>query len=203
MAVALCLSLETFDEKRPVCLLYDNHIDLPSYAARLFDEMIMLAPEDRFIGCMHKIRLYEYSPFERSIFVDADAILMKRQVDACWVACSGKGFAVPGNKRSVGHWKELDIEDVCRTFDCQYIVVLNSGTFYFERGPIAESLFAEVNRIYVEGRDDLCLWHHQQRGHYVDDPFGVAMGRLGIEPTGLDPRSDLDGHDLASAPLCL
>jgi alpha-N-acetylglucosamine transferase len=77
MAVVLGLSLKTFDPKRPVCLLHDKHVMLPAYAERIFDQTILVSDDTKYTGCMNKARLYDYSPFERTMFVDADCILMK------------------------------------------------------------------------------------------------------------------------------
>jgi hypothetical protein len=134
MAVVLGLSLRTFDPKRPVCLLHDDQVTLPPYVSRIFDKTISLVPDERYLGCMNKIRLYEYSPFNQTMFVDADCVLMKTQVDSYWSHCAGLGFTLPGSCRSSGYWEEIDLESTCKQFGCPYIVVMNSGTLYFEKG---------------------------------------------------------------------
>ena len=189
MAIVLGLSIKTFDAKRPVCLLHDDRVALPPYSDRIFDEAIELDPDGEYIGCMNKLRLYEYSPFDQTMFVDADCILMKSQVDSYWSHCAGMGFTLPGSSSSTGHWEKIDIESTCRRFNCSYVVVMNSGTLYFEKGPVGERLFEEVNRLYLNRRNELRRFHHNQLGQYADEPFlGVAMGRLGLEPVGIDER---------------
>ena len=189
MAVVLGLSLRTFDPKRAVCLLHDDQVTLPPYVNRIFDKTISLVPDERYLGCMNKIRLYEYSPFNQTMFVDADCVLMKTQVDSYWSHCAGMGFTLPGSCRSTGYWGEIDLESTCKRFGCPYIVVMNSGTLYFEKGPVGEQVFKEANRLYFDHRHELSRFHRNQIGQYNDEPFfGVAMGRLGLEPIGIDER---------------
>jgi hypothetical protein len=189
MAVVLGLSLKTFDSKRPACLIHDDHVTLPPFVKRIFDETISITIDHRYSGCMNKIRLYEYSPFDHTMFVDADCVLMKSQIDSYWSGCAGKGFTLPGGARSTGYWEDLDIEATCKRFDCPYVAVMNSGTLYFERGRTAEQLFKEVDRLYCNHLDELRRLHRNQPGQYADEPFfGVAMGRLGLEPVGIDTR---------------
>jgi hypothetical protein len=190
MAVVLGLSLKTFDPKRPVCLLHDKHVMLPAYAERIFDQTILVSDDTKYTGCMNKARLYDYSPFERTMFVDADCILMKSQVDTYWSRCAGRSFTLPGCRQSTGRWEELDIDLACRSFDCPYVVVMNSGALYFDKDHAAEQVFKEVDWLYSHRRDELRRFHRNQPGQYADEPFfGVAMGRLGLEPVGIDERA--------------
>ena len=123
------------------------------------------------------------------MFVDADCALMKSQVDSYWSRCVGMGFTLPGSSRSTGRWEEIDIEVTCSRLDCRYLVVMNSGTMYFEKGAKAARLFEEANRLYSNHRDELRRFHRSQPGQYADEPFfGAAMGRLGLEPVGIDER---------------
>ena len=75
----------------------------------------------------------------------------------------------------------------CRRFDCPYVVVMNSGALYFEENPAAERVFREVDWLYSYHRDELQRLHRNQPGQYADEPFfGVAMGKLGLAPIGID-----------------
>jgi hypothetical protein len=189
MAVVLGLSLKTFDPKRPVCLLYDKHVRLPPYSERIFDHAISVTDDAKYPGCMNKARLFDYSPFERTMFIDADCILMKSQVDTYWSRCAGSSFTAPGGRRATGHWEQLDLAATCQRFACPYVVVMNSGALYFERDHTAERVFREIDWLYSHRRDELQRFHRNQPGQYADEPFfGVAMGRLGLDPVGIDQR---------------
>ena len=187
MAVVLGLSLKTFDPKRPVCLLHDERVTLPPYAERIFDQTILVGGDTKYTGCMNKARLYDYSPFERTMFIDADCILMKPHVDIYWSRCAGRSFTSPGGRQSTGRWEELDIELACRRFACPYVVVMNSGALYFEKDHAAEQVFREV---------ELALFPSSRRASaFPSQSVGPVCrravlrrrdGRLRLEPIGID-----------------
>ena len=190
MAVVLALSLKISDPGRPICLLYDDHVELPPQSDRIFDHLVKLEPDPDYRGCMHKLRLYDWTPFAQTMFIDADCLLVKAQIDTYWSACASRGFAAPGLPRSSGRWLGFNVEELCRRFECPYLVVLNSGAFYFEKGKLGSSLFEEARRLYARRRDELRRYHRGQAGQYADEPFfGVAMGRLGLEPIAEDPQA--------------
>jgi hypothetical protein len=190
MAVVLALSLKTCDPGRPVCLVYDDHVQLPPQVDRIFDHLVKLQPDPDYRGCLKKLRLDDWSPYERTMFIDADCLLMKAQVDTYWSACAGRGFAATGLMWTRGRWLGLDVERLCQRFDCPYVVILNTGTFYFEKGEPGTRFFAELRRLYADRRDELRRDHRGQAGYYADEPFfGVAMGRLGLEPVAEDARA--------------
>ncbi len=190
MAVVLALSLKTCDSRRPICLVYDDHVQLPPQVDRIFDHLMKLRPDRDYRGCMHKLRLDDWTPFDQTMFIDADCLLMKAEVDTYWLACAGRGFAAPGMMRARGRWLGFDIERLCRRFQCPYLVVLNSGALYFEKGDLGTRFFAELRRLYGERRHELRRYHRGQTGQYADEPFfGIAMGRLGLEPVAEDERA--------------
>jgi hypothetical protein len=185
MALNLARSLKYFDPKRPRCLVYNNKVTLPPETASLFDHVVNLADMPDYIGCMNKLRLYEATPFEETMYIDADCLLVKPDIDRHWAALSQNYFGMTGEKRTTGTWNNLDFEKVCKALSIPYVVQMNSGVFYFQKGPEAQRFFDRLHELYRDHRDLLSNIHQGRAGQYADEPFlGAAMGEFRIDPLG-------------------
>jgi len=77
-AYNLALSLKAYDDKIKVCLLHDNKATahLTSQELGYFDSMVVCDPLDYANGQYQRTKLcaYKYSPFDFTIYLDADSI---------------------------------------------------------------------------------------------------------------------------------
>ncbi len=185
MAMNLARSLRYFDPGRPVCLVHDGAVAITGAASRLFDYFVDLTPLPGYVGCLNKIRAYEATPFERTMYVDADCLLVKDDISRQWNRISSTYFAMTGEKKTSGRWNNLDVERVCRELALPYVVQMNSGVFGFSRCAESARFFERLKSLYREHRDMLSNIHQSRAGQYADEPFfGTAMGEFGIEPVG-------------------
>ena len=183
MAVNLAISLRRFDPKRSICLVHDRGTTPTAQARALFDDCVELAEDDRYTGCAHKLRVYSLSPYDQTMFLDADCLLLSQDIDVYWTALQGYDFTVAGGCRRDGFWNDLDIAASCARFGIDYIVQMNSGTFFFKKSPTAAEFFDRVNELYLHDRDSLSYIHKGAAGQYADEPIlGVAMGLMGLQP---------------------
>lgn len=188
MAVNLAKSIRYFDPTRPVCLIYNERVDLPEGVLSVFDDTVLLQSDDDYIGCMNKIRIYDVSPYEETMYIDADCLLAKDDMDRHWQNASKRYFGMTGDKSTKGQWNALSIADVCREFAIQYIVRMNSGVFYFKKCQEAEAFFLRLKVLYENYRDKLSNIHQGRAGQYADEPFfGTAMGEFRIDPVDGGP----------------
>jgi hypothetical protein len=189
MAINLGLSIKLNDPGRPICLVHDEHIRPTRELENAFDAFSLLPAKSGYVGCMNKIRLYDASPYDSTMYIDSDCIVVKNDMERHWQKLSGKYFNYAGTKRSSGHWYNFDIAEVCRGLGVSYIVEGNSGVFYFERGSSAEAFFATANNLFETQRQLLGCVHQGRNDQYADEPFfAAAMGQKQIEPIGYVPE---------------
>jgi hypothetical protein len=183
MAAMFALSARVNDPARAVCLVTDENSMVPEYAATIFDVVVKMKSSSEYVGCTNKIRLHEVAPFQRNMYVDADCLLVKREIDGIWREARGSAFTMTGEKRTSGHWNQLDIAWACKQFQVPYVVQMNSGVFYWERGDAATDFFAHVKHLFEHHRNKISNIHQGRAGQYADEPiFGLAMGSFGINP---------------------
>ena len=96
MAINLLLSLKHNDPKREVCLVIDEGRKLPPEYEKLVDHVAYLSPKNGFHGCLNKLRVHELSPFDETMFVDADCLLVKTMF-----LITGKSFTAHLEQNSV------------------------------------------------------------------------------------------------------
>lgn len=188
MAANLAWSIRHFDKTRPICLVHDERVVLPSDVKQAFTHFAVLEAQDGYVGCMNKIRLDEVSPFDETLYIDADCLLVKDDIDRHWNMMGEQYFSMTGEKRYSGRWNNLDIDSARQKFSLPYVVQMNSGVFYFRRSPETERFFARLRSLYRDHRDEISNIHQGRADQYADEPFfGIAMGEFGLEPLRTEP----------------
>jgi hypothetical protein len=183
MAVNLARSVRYFDRKRSICLVHNSAISVPVNCRDLFDDYVLLENRPDFVGVMNKARLYELSPYEKSMYLDSDMLLLRSNIDAYWEKLRGQYFNMTGAKRISGNWYGRDIAKIITRFNIPYLVQMNSGVFYFEKLPRAQGFFRRAIEIFDAHKETLSAIHQGIPGQFADEPiFGVAMGECGIQP---------------------
>lgn len=182
MAVNLVLSTKYNDPLRPVCLVTDREMTIPDAYRSFIDHIAIIDPKPGFFGCLNKLRINEASPYDETMFVDSDCILVKNDMDRHWNKFQCPGFSIAGDKVAKGHWYNFAIEDVISKLDIQYLVKMNSGVFYFRAGKEAADFFQTALNL-VEEHKNLLGSFHRNKLQLADEPFiGATMGKLAIEP---------------------
>jgi hypothetical protein len=188
MAINLAYSIRHFDKERPICLVHNDKVQLSDTAKKLFTHFVCLEPREGYLGCMNKILLDEVSPFDETMYIDADCLLVKPDIDRHWRQMAGSYFSMTGEKRQTGRWNNLDIDKVRQMFSIPHVVQMNSGVFYFRKGNETTRFFSRLRELFQDHRDLLSNIHQSRAGQYADEPFfGVAMSEFGIDPLGGTP----------------
>ena len=180
LAANLAASIRIHDPTRRICLLSDR---MPSQeVARFFTDFVALPPDDRYPHLMAKLRVFDLTPFEQTMFVDADCIMMKDDADQIWERASSRPFSITGEKRTSGTWKGLDIQKMLSSTGAPYLIQMNSGVFYFDKSQAARSFFEAVNDLFLTCGDQFGgadLWGGSGQ---TDEPYlGLTMGKLGMD----------------------
>ncbi|NQT52774.1 class I SAM-dependent methyltransferase, partial [bacterium] len=190
LALNLVLSLRHKDS-RPVALLHDRAVEIPPAYQSHFD--ILIDAEERCLlpGLDTKLLLQEYSPFERTIFLDADCLLAKWDADRHWEALRGRPFTVVGKVIRRGPYCRFpDVGLLTSRLGLPYMVRHNGGFMYFDQCAAARKLFRQARAYYAEHRDFLSYTHTDPaRGHNEEPFFAAALALLGLKP--LSPRENL------------
>lgn len=202
LAMNLASSIKVMDPTRRVCLVHDETTDIPDEAHQLFDDFAVLAADPAYRPILNKIRLFDYSPYDQSLFVDADCLLVRHDVSSYWARCATAPFAITGEVMTSGIWKGNQVSDLLRRYEAPYVVKMNSGVFYFDKSEASRSFFAHLNALYREHSEDLVAldgpWRHEDELF-----FGVAMGRTGLLPTlGSDEAGNTIMATTWRAPVC-
>jgi hypothetical protein len=192
MAANLAASIRVMDPKRPVCIVHDEDAVIPPALRRFFDQAVALPSDPRYPHVMNKLRLFDVTPYEGTMFVDADCLMMKRDVDRIWAAAAMRCFSITGGIRRSGKWKGIQIEDVLRQEGADYLIQMNAGVFYFDRSDAAATFFRDANEFYLRRRHCLNIaYYHGVRTQTDELYFGVLMGLKGMDAANM---ANVDGN---------
>lgn len=179
-AVNLACSVKRLDQMRPIAVVTDVKMQSVAEAYRekgVFDEVFVL-DDKRLRGLMGKISCAEVTPFDRTMFLDSDCMLV-HDVDFLWEKMTSLDFCIQGEYvNSDGASDEL-IRFWCARFNIPYFPVLNSGCYSWNRNGAAILLRAgEILSAAKENRIP------PGAGGFDDDQpaIGIAMAERGIKP---------------------
>jgi hypothetical protein len=184
MAVTAALSLRLADPSRPVALLCDEGAD--EAHTRWFDEAVTVPPDPGLVGVGNKLRLAHLVPFERSMVIDADCVVVKPDMERHWDRYGNRAVGLAGEAKRQGSWYGFDVGAVLGELAIPYLVEGNTGVLTFDRTAGSEAVGETALRLIRERSDVFGLAPHQGRaGQLSDEPFwGAALGAHGIEPVG-------------------
>lgn len=183
MAENLAASIKVMDPDRPICLVHDQDAVLSPEALWLFDHLIPLPADPDYPTVVNKFKLFALSPYDRSMFVDADCLMVKRDIDRYWALGAGSIFTIPGAIRRDGEWKGRQIPDLMREEGVDHIVQVNAGVFCFDKSDACRDFFDGLNRFYRERKHALAVNTHRGRRKYSDEMFlSIYMAKIGMRP---------------------
>jgi hypothetical protein len=190
LAANVALSVRRSDV-RPISVIVNRAIGVAPGIRALFDQVIVADDKDLLRGAMNKLRLPELTPYERTLYLDADCLLFSPRIEFFWRHYRGLAFAVEGHRQTQGPVfactiGEKDAGVLCRLLDIAFVGVFNAGVIYFEGD--GGGVFAQARALYAGPHRDAISYRYKHEGEYADEPFfGAAMGALGMAP--LEPKA--------------
>ncbi|WP_248240064.1 hypothetical protein [Microbacterium kunmingense] len=175
----LARSIRLLSPGRPIALV----TDLLDEDLQDFDIVI---PLDATHGpsLYHKLLLDEYSPFERTMFVDSDC-LVTRSLDDIWSRFRGHEFIVVGGQHYAGSWFGGDIAALRERCGIEGpMSKFNSGFIYWERGPVSASVFNNARTFWGE-YGNLGFGDFRAEIPVADEPLlslGMAKSHVDADP---------------------
>ena len=182
MAKYLAMSIAINDHKRPIALLTDDQTYISETTKQLFSHVIKMPQKVGYVGCLNKLRIYDFTPFDETFFIDSDCLLVKNDMDRHWDKFNKSDFNLAGDKRTHGNWYNFQIEQAIKELNIPYIVQMNSGVIYFKKNEQSKYFFKLCKELALL-KTDLLRCSHRYETQIADEPFfGAALGTLSIEP---------------------
>lgn len=122
--------------------------DNPTALENFFD---IIVPYDPALGnpFAAKTRLNLYTPFEKTLFLDADSLVI-HSLDSYWESLDKRHFAYAGDSITSGVWY-VDVEETMARFGLTWLPKFNSGAFLFDKSEEASRIFDMAFALMREG----------------------------------------------------
>lgn len=177
MAIALGRSLRLNSPNQRRAVVSDSS---DPQLCELFHEVI---PLDSGLGAgvAQKLHLDDYSPFDETLFIDADCLVYRDLADVWSYYQTADFFGVVGNRALGRHnyFKYADLETLLDGCGIEQLPRFNGGIYYFRDCLETTKLFDCARSIYHR-RSELGLSPFKG-APVADEPvFGAAMEMLGV-----------------------
>jgi hypothetical protein len=178
LAARAAKSIRFFDRERGICLACDDESRISSESRLLFERVVRLGKVDLRKGTEHHLYLNQVSPFERTLYVDADCLLSNGRIHAIWEKFKSYHVTFPGRKLTEGTWR-VDIAQIRERLAVDYVVQLNGGVFYFDRSSQSEEFFRVAQGLFETRSADITVKHNSGGGLANEPIWGVTMALTG------------------------
>lgn len=176
MAINIAKSLEFSNPHIQRALVTDSVCkDLSNH----YDFVIPIDPK-KGIGFNQKMHMDEYSPFQCTLFIDVDCLVMKN-IDFIFDKMKGCDLNVIGNKIHSGNFIGTTIEELKKHYSFEFLPSFNGGVYYFEKTEKSKQIFDFARNVFFDKYNELGLWLFS--GKPGDEPaFSLALGVFGVSP---------------------
>lgn len=142
MAVNLAMSCRLHSPGIPLALITDSK---EPYLSSFFDIIIPANP-DYPKGIAHKIYVQDYSPFEETLFIDGDCMLV-RDIAGMFDWFSNSNVSAFGLVKNKGTFFGLDFNILKERTGIEWIGAINGGTYYFKKNEKAKQVFESAKKL--------------------------------------------------------
>ena len=128
-------------------------------------------------GFSTKLHLDQLSPASRTLFIDADCLIVGN-LESVFARFAGRPVSVVGGSISTGEWFG-DVESICSRFGVAELPKFNGGIYYLECGSLAAQAYDRA-RVLEQHYDELGL--KRLRGRPNDELLmAISMSLHGLE----------------------
>ncbi len=144
----------------------------------LFD--VIIPTNDSFgIGIVQKLYMFDYSPFNETLFIDVDCLVLK-DINFLFEEFRNKDVSVIGRKVIEGKLFGFSVKEMQAKLNLAFVPTFNGGTYYFKKNEKALCVFEKAKE-YLRQYDSLGIDRH--RGKINEEPLmSLAMGIYNQEP---------------------
>jgi hypothetical protein len=178
MAVNLVKSLRLNHGLLPVALVTDHPVS--EKEKQLFDHIIPIDPAYG-TGFSQKMRMYGYSPFSQTLFIDVDCLVVN-SLSEILEGLSKQDVCVLGTKKFQGPLVGTTVEKLRLVYpQIDGLPVFNGGVYYFKKNERAKAIFDFALHIFHDRYNELGL--HLFNGKPGDEPvMTIALAHYACEP---------------------
>jgi hypothetical protein len=183
-ARSLAYSLQLHAPHLPRTLVTDSN---DPEILRQFSNVIAYRPEYGS-GVRQKLYLDMYSPYEETLFIDSDCLVLGHLADF-WSVFAGNYFGVPGFRylRKGSTDPFFDVDYVLDALQLTSIPKFNGGTYYFTRSAEATAFFRTSRKLMEDSRA-LRLGEFRRNGPADETLYSLAMAIHQVGPTWMGVR---------------
>ena len=128
-----------------------------------------------------KTRLIEFSPFDQTLFLDADSLLIN-DIDDYWNFFTDGNYLYEGAKLFTGKWY-FDIKTVCKLFNLEWIPKFNSGMILYRKCKETQNIFQDAFYYFENGKNLGLDIEFFRKNHIPDEPaLAISLSKHNIEP---------------------
>jgi len=128
-----------------------------------------------------KTRIYEFSPFDKTLFIDADSLVF-HPIDEYWNYLEENNYVYEGDKLTNGEWY-FDIKKTCQLVQTSWLPKFNSGMFLFKKSEEAKNIFDTAYYYFVNHKKEGIDIPFFRGKNYPDEPaLSIALAKHNIEP---------------------
>lgn len=153
-------------QKYPLAVITDP--DGEVLLRHYFDDVIVIPEKDA--GYINKLRIQSLSPYDETIFIDADTLIV-RDISDWWDVFGGSGFdvAVWGWNCDISNPRcgKLISPKAAEKYGITRYIGFNGGVYYFKKTPKAEHIYARAMELLDS---------------YIEDEQYLFNGKMGDEP---------------------
>jgi hypothetical protein len=168
------------------CLLNAPHIlrsvitDNPEFLTPFYDIVIPFNREYEDVFSL-KTRLYLYTPFEKTLYLDADSLIINA-IDSYWNALDDQAFAYEGALFDQGDWY-FNIETVIKQLNIPWLPKFNSGMFLFDKSKKAKDIFDTAYYYFMNNKKENLNIPFFRENMYPDEPFfAISFSKNDVKP---------------------
>lgn len=179
MAADAARAIRFFDRDRPICLACDDPGRIDAADRPLFEDVVLLENADTRRGTEHHLYLNRISPYDRTLYVDADCLVANEKIHAIWSMMADRAIAFPGRRLTEGKWR-VDIPTMCQQLGIDYVVQLNGGVFFFDRSEAAQRFFRTAQTLFEERGREISVRHNTGKGIANEPIWGATHALVGM-----------------------
>ena len=182
MARPLARSIRVFDPTRPVGLVYNEGSVSSESDLSDFDVAVHMPNSDKLVGIQNRFRLNQYTPFRKTMLVDADCLMVKHGIEWYWRLFDEQPLAMLASKAKSGYWHGKDVARMCDILNVPYVARGNAGVIYFEKDQRTDQIFEYMAETALSYNEQISRIHRDRRGGFASEPIiGAAFGAFGLE----------------------
>ena len=167
------------------CMLNSAHTlravitDSPESLSRFYDIIIPYNKNDDPFSL--KTRLYELTPFDQTLFLDADSLIF-HPIEYFWSFLDDQSYVYEGRKITSGEWY-FDIGKTCKLIGTEWIPLFNSGMILFSKCDKTKEFFKTAYYYFANHKSEGISIPFFRGQNYPDEPMlAMALAKHNMEP---------------------